>query len=263
MLVLLSPAKNLDLEPLARAVNATQPLLQGETKTLAKLAKTKSAADLKAMMHISDNLAALNAERFASFNMDGKSNSAKPAALTFNGDVYGGLDAKTLDDDALAYAQDHIRILSGLYGLLRPLDLIQPYRLEMGVKFENPKGANLYKFWGAKISDALNTQLRDHGQKTIVNLASNEYFKAVDKKALDAPIVSAKFLNVKDGKSKNISFYGKRARGLMARWIVDKRVDTPDQLSDFDSEGYQLDEAASSASELVFSRLQPPPAGSK
>ncbi len=259
MLTLLSPAKKLNFDPVTTKLEITTPRLDKDTKILAKTAKKQSADDLKRLMHISDNLAKLNAERFKAFHLDGKSNIAKPAGLTFDGDVYWGLSAKTLSDHDLAYAQDHLRILSGLYGVLRPLDAIQAYRLEMGTKMENPRGNSLYAFWGERLSDLLNADLENHDDPTIVNLASHEYFKAVDKKALGQTIISAKFLNVKDGQSRALMYYAKFARGLMARWIIENRIDRADGLKDFNLEGYRLDSAASSDSELVFSRTQPPP----
>jgi len=258
MLTLLSPAKKLNMDPAQTGLDITQPRLNGDMREIAAVAKQQSADDLKRLMHISDNLAELNYERFKAFNLNNQSNSAKPAGLAFDGDVYWGLDAKTLDDDTLAYAQDHLRILSGLYGLLRPMDAIQPYRLEMGTKLENPRGANLYKFWGTKIADQLNADLTGHDDTAIVNLASNEYFKAVDKKALGRDVISAKFLNVKDGQARALMYYAKHARGSMARWIMDNRVDRVDGLKDFNADGYKLDPAASSENELVFTRPQPP-----
>lgn len=263
MLTLLSPAKKLDLEPVSLGLDLTVSSLPDDTHELAKIVKQKNAQDLKQLMHISDALAELNVGRFQSFTLSGQSNSAKPAALTFNGDVYSGLDAGSLDKNGLTYAQDHLRILSGLYGVLRPLDVMQPYRLEMGTKLENPRGSNLYKFWGRKISDVLMADITGHQGQAILNLASNEYFKAVDQKAIHVPIVSANFLNVKDGKAKNISFYAKKARGLMARWVIDNRIDNPADLGGFNSEGYALDKSASKDGLFVFSRQQPPPAGSK
>jgi len=249
MLTLLSPAKKLNMDPAQTGLDITQPRLNGDMREIAAVAKQQSADDLKRLMHISD---------IKAFNLNNQSNSAKPAGLAFDGDVYWGLDAKTLDDDTLAYAQDHLRILSGLYGLLRPMDAIQPYRLEMGTKLENPRGANLYKFWGTKIADQLNADLTGHDDTAIVNLASNEYFKAVDKKALGRDVISAKFLNVKDGQARALMYYAKHARGSMARWIMDNRVDRVDGLKDFNADGYKLDPAASSENELVFTRPQPP-----
>ena len=259
MITLLSPAKKLNMEPIEATI--TQPRLTSDLKEIAKVAKAQSADDLKSLMHISDNLAELNYERFQSFNLENKSNSAKQAAMAFDGNVYWGLEAKSLDHDTLNYAQDHLRILSGLYGLLRPLDAIQPYRLEMGTKLNNPRGKNLYQFWGAIIADQINADMEGHGDQTIVNLASNEYVKAVDKKALARPMIGAKFLNVKDGKAKSLMYYAKTARGQMARWIMENRIERADDLKDFNVEGYKYDVAASSENELVFTRPQPPKKG--
>lgn len=261
MLTLLSPAKKMNMDPAETGLSATRPRFEADTRELAKLAKTKTPDDLKALMHISDNLAQLNAERFQAFNLDGKSNSAKPAGLAFDGDVYWGLEAKSLSDDDLAYAQDHLRILSGLYGILRPLDIIQPYRLEMGTKFENARGKNLYAFWAETLAPSLNEELAAHEDGTIVNLASNEYFKAANTKALNGPIISAKFMEDKDGKSRPVQYYTKFARGLMTRWIIQNRVDRADGLEDFDSEGYKFDPKRSDAQTLVFARPQPPKKG--
>lgn len=257
MLTLLSPAKKLNMDPPATALPATQPRLSADMKAIAKVAKRQSADDLKRLMHISDNLATLNYERFKAFNLNNKSNSAKAAGLAFDGDVYWGLSAKTLDDESLSYAQDHLRILSGLYGLLRPMDSIQPYRLEMGTKLQNPRGKSLYDFWGTIIAEQMNDDLSGHSDTTIVNLASNEYFKAVDKAALNRAVISAKFLNVKDGQARALMYYAKHARGAMARWIMENRVDRADGLKDFNADGYRLDADASSETELVFTREQP------
>ena len=261
MLTLLSPAKKLNMTPVETGVPITQPRLRDDTHELATVAKTQSAKDLKRLMHISDNLAAINFERFQIFNLDNKSNSAKPAGLAFDGDVYWGLEADSLSEDTLSYAQDHLRILSGLYGVLRPMDAIQPYRLEMGTKMANDRGKSLYDFWGPRIADRLNTDLADHADITVVNLASNEYFKAVDAKALGRTVIGAKFLNVKDGKARSLMYYAKHARGAMARWIMENRVDRADGLKDFKAGGYALDANASTDHELVFSRPQPPTKG--
>ena len=258
MLTLLSPAKKLNMDPADLSLEITQPVLSKDTRELAKLAKTQSADDLKRLMHISDKLAELNADRFKAFNLNNQSNSAKPAGLAFDGDVYWGLEAKSLSENDLAYAQDHLRILSGLYGVLRPLDSIQPYRLEMGTKLANARGKSLYDFWGTQIADNLNETLSEHDDKTIVNLASNEYFKAVDKKTIQSPIISAKFLNIKDGKARALMYYAKFGRGLMARWIMQNRIDTAQDLKAFNLDGYSFDADLSSETELVFTRPQPP-----
>ncbi len=258
MITLLSPAKKLNLETAKTALEITQPRLDQDTREIATVAKKQSAADLKKLMHISDNLAELNAERFKVFDLDGRSNSATPAGLTFDGDVYWGLGAKSMDDDALTYAQDHLRILSGLYGLLRPMDAIQPYRLEMGTKIANPRGKSLYDFWGSRIGEQLASDLDGHSDDTIVNLASNEYFKAVDTDALPGKVMEASFLNVKDGEARRLMYHVKFARGLMARWIMENRIEKTDDLRGFDAEGYRYDASASSETELVFTRKQPP-----
>ncbi|MDA0663921.1 MAG: peroxide stress protein YaaA [Proteobacteria bacterium] len=258
MLTLLSPAKKLNMDPVETVVPVTKPRLREDTLELAGVAKTQKPADLKRLMHISDNLAARNFERFQAFNLDNRSNSAKPAGLAFDGDVYWGLEAESLSGDTLAYAQDHLRILSGLYGVLRPMDAIQPYRLEMGTKMANPRGESLYDFWGSRIAERLKADLRGHDDKTVVNLASNEYFKSVDTKALGRTVIGARFLNVKDGESRSLMYYAKHARGSMARWIMENRVDRAAGLKDFNADGYSLDASASSDSELVFSRPQPP-----
>ena len=261
MLTLLSPAKKMNMDPAETAVPITQPRLREDTHELATVAKTQTADDLKRLMHISDKLATMNFERFQAFNLDNKSNSAKPAGLAFDGDVYWGLEADSLSEGTLSYAQDHLRILSGLYGLLRPMDAIQPYRLEMGTKMANGRGKSLYEFWGARIADRLNLDLADHADATVVNLASNEYFKSVDAKALGRTVIEAKFLNVKDGESRALMYYVKHARGSMARWIMENRVDRADGLKDFDADGYTIDASASTDNELVFSRPQPPKKG--
>ena len=258
MLTLLSPAKKLNMEPPATKLPTTQPRLNADMKEIAKIAKQQSADDLKKLMHISDNLAELNYERFKAFNLNNQSNSAKAAGLAFDGNVYWGLSAKTMDDASLTYAQDHLRILSGLYGLLRPMDAIQPYRLEMGTKMMNPRGKSLYEFWGRILADELNQGLSGHSDATIVNLASNEYFKAVDTAALNRTVISAKFLNIKDGQAKSLMYYAKHARGAMARWIMENRVDRAEGLKDFNVDGYALDAGESSETELVFTRVQPP-----
>ena len=261
MLTLLSPAKKMNMAPTKTGVPITKPRLLDDTHELAIVAKAQTAEDLKRLMHISDNLATMNFERFQSFNLDNRSNTAKPAGLAFDGDVYWGLEAESLSKKTLSYAQDHLRILSGLYGVLRPMDAIQPYRLEMGTKMATKRGKSLYEFWGAGIAEQLNKDLADHSDTTVVNLASNEYFKAVDSKTLGRTVIAAKFLNLKDGKARSLMYYAKHARGSMARWIMENRVDRAEGLKDFDSDGYSLDAKASTDSELVFSRPQPPKKG--
>ena len=258
MLTVLSPAKKLKAQAPSSPLDITRPRLAEDARALAKVAKTQSAADLARLMHISDNLAQLNAERFKAFDLDGRSNSAAPAGLTFDGDVYWGLEATSLSADALGYAQDHLRILSGLYGVLRPMDAIQPYRLEMGTKMANTRGKSLYDFWGSRIGEQLASDLDGHDDQTIVNLASNEYFKAVDTAALPGLVIEASFLNVKDGEARRLMYHVKFARGLMARWIMENRIEKAADLRGFDAEGYTLDASASSDTHLVFTRPQPP-----
>ncbi|MEM7780814.1 MAG: peroxide stress protein YaaA [Pseudomonadota bacterium] len=258
MITLLSPAKKLNFDSAETTLEITRPRLDADTREIATVAKRQSAADLKRLMKISDNLAELNAERFKTFDLEGRSNSAKPAGLSFDGDVYWGLEAKSMDEAALSYAQDHLRILSGLYGVLRPMDAIQPYRLEMGTRLANPRGKSLYDFWGSRIGEQLAEDLDGHSDQTIVNLASHEYFKAVDQAALPSKVIEASFLNVKDGEARRLMYHVKFARGLMARWIMENRIESADDLKGFDAEGYRYDAKASSEGELVFTRKQPP-----
>ncbi|GLQ19425.1 peroxide stress protein YaaA [Algimonas porphyrae] len=258
MITLLSPAKKLNMDAYDGPLSVTQPRLLDATKSLAKTAKTQSRADLKRLMHLSDNLAQLNVDRFDRFDLDGETDGMKPAGLAFDGDVYWGLDAKTLSNDDLAYAQDHLRILSGLYGLLRPMDEIQPYRLEMGTRLKNEGGANLYDFWGGQIADMIRADLAGHDDQTVLNLASNEYFKAVSQDTLDRPVITVKLLEEKDGKTRPVQYYTKFGRGLFARWVIENRIDQSSELSRFDAGGYKLSEERSSETELVFERPQPP-----
>ena len=258
MLVLLSPAKNMNFDPAPDAPPATRPVFLKEAREIAALARELSPAKLKKLMSISDKLAALNHQRFAAFRGDGKSNLQKPAALAFNGDVYLGLDAKTMTPADFAFAQDHLRILSGLYGLLRPLDAIEPYRLEMGSSLNSPRGRNLYDFWGKAIALEINRTLKGCKRKVVINLASSEYFSAVDVKALDAEVIAAAFKDEKDGKLRALQFFAKRARGSMARWIVDNRIDEPEAVKKSAADGYRFRAGESTATEWLFTRSQPP-----
>lgn len=253
MLLVLSPAKSLDESPLRREVSTTTPKFMAQAAELVELLRAQSAQDIASLMSISDKLAGLNVARFQAWRKQPKP-TPKPAVLTFNGDVYDGLNAATLDDEALAWAQSHLCILSGLYGVLRPLDALQPYRLEMGTRLPNPKGNHLYAFWGGDITAYLNQRLRDSATPVLVNLASEEYFKSVQPKALSGRLVHCAFEDEKAGKYKVISFFAKRARGLMARWIIDHRIEDPQDLVRFDVDGYRWDEAASSPDRLVFRR---------
>jgi cytoplasmic iron level regulating protein YaaA (DUF328/UPF0246 family) len=254
MLFLLSPAKALDYDTPAGNVPHTQPQFVQQSVALIDILKQKSPQDIASLMDLSDALAALNVARYQAWSPKFTAKNAKQAVLAFNGDVYEGLDAKTLSPQDLAWAQDHVAILSGLYGVLRPLDWMQPYRLEMGTALANDKGANLYRFWGAQIAEYLNTRLVDAPEPIVVNLASQEYFKAVDRKALKARVIDCVFEDYKGGKYKIISFLAKRARGLMTRYAVTHQAKTPQALQGFDLEGYGYDAAASEPDRLVFRR---------
>jgi cytoplasmic iron level regulating protein YaaA (DUF328/UPF0246 family) len=257
MLIVLSPAKALDFTGAPDSAPVSAPQLLDETAVLHKTTKKLRAADLKRMMSLSDALAKLNRERFQAF--DPASEEGLQAAFAFNGDVYMGLQARTLDRKGLAWAQDHVRILSGLYGLLRPCDTIQPYRLEMGVRLKTRRGDSLYDFWGPRISQALNEAAMGHRDKTLVNCASGEYFGAVDRKALTLPVLSCRFLEEKDGEARILSFYAKKARGMMARYAIDNRIDRHADLKAFDAGGYRFVADLSTETEYTFARPQPPP----
>lgn len=258
MLVVVSPAKNLDydseLPAFIQQSESTQPSLLKNVKDLVKVCKKLSPADLSSMMKISDKLAILNAERFSSFEFPFTANNARPAMYAFNGDVYAGLDAKTLSPDSVEFAQSHLRILSGLYGVLAPLDLMQPYRLEMGTKIDLGEAGNLYQYWGDTITNALNASLKQSKAELLVNLASNEYFSSVNTAKLSAKVITPKFKDEKNGKYKIISFYAKKARGLMARYIIENKVNDLTQLKQFDTAGYKFDPASSTETDLVFMR---------
>lgn len=254
MLFLLSPAKSLDYDTPAGDVPHTQPQFVPQATELIDILKQKSPKDIAQLMHLSDTLSGLNVARYQAWTPKFTVKNAKQAVLAFNGDVYGGLDAKTLDTKALTWLQEHVGILSGLYGVLRPLDYMQPYRLEMGTQLANARGKNLYEFWGSQIADHLNTRLKKNAAPVIVNLASVEYFKAVDLKALKARVVECVFEEFKGGKYKIVSFHAKRARGLMARFAALHALKKPEQLVRFDAEGYAYDAAASTPDRLVFRR---------
>jgi len=256
MLFLLSPAKSLDFAPPASDVPHSQPLFVPQARELIGLLRQKSPQEIASLMSLSDSLAGLNVARYQAWRPKFSAKNAKQAVLAFNGDVYDGLDAKTLSADDLAWAQDHLCILSGLYGVLRPLDYMQPYRLEMGTRLPNPGGKDLYQFWGTQISDHLNTRLQRDKTPVVINLASQEYFRAVDTKTLKARVIDCVFEDFKDGKYKIISFYAKRARGLMARFAATRRLNLPEQLKGFDLDGYTFDSSVSQPERLVFRRRQ-------
>ncbi len=251
---LLSPAKSLDYDSPAGDVPHTLPQFTAQAAELIGVLRPHSPQQIAELMDLSDTLAALNVARYEAWSPKFTAKNAKQAVLAFNGDVYEGLDAKSLSAKQLDWAQEHVCILSGLYGVLRPLDWMQPYRLEMGTALKNPKGANLYKFWGSQIAAYLNERLAKDKTPVVINLASQEYFKSVDRKTLQARVVECVFEDYKGGKYKVISFNAKRARGLMARWAITHQAKKPEDLLAFDSEGYAFDRAASEPDRLVFRR---------
>lgn len=255
MLMVISPAKSLDFTRPGPETPATTPAMGKDTAELARTARRLRKADLQRLMGISEKLAALNYERFQAFDPDAE--DGVQAAMAFDGDVYDGLQARTLDKAGLNFAQRRLRILSGLYGLLRPLDLIQPYRLEMGVRLQTRRGHSLYDFWGPRISKMLNEEAEGQADPTLVNLASQEYFAAVDRKALRLPVVACVFKDVKDGQAKVVSFYSKKARGLMARFAIDHRIDRAEDLKDVKIAGYAFDPTLSTETDWVFTRNAP------
>lgn len=261
MLYLLSPAKTLDYatagDP-ALAARATRPAFVARAAELIEILQAKTPAQLASLMSLSDPLAALNAARYAAWRPRFTAHNSKPAIEAFRGDVYLGLDAPTLSADDLDWAQQHLLILSGLYGLLRPLDRLQPYRLEMGTRLQTPKGRHLYDFWGELPARELNRRLRGARVPVVVNLASQEYARAVDRRVLKAPVIDCVFEDWKDGRYQIISFFAKRARGLMARHAIVERLTDPAGLDDFDADGYRLDTADSTPQRRVFRRRVAP-----
>jgi hypothetical protein len=254
MLYLLSPAKSLDYESALPEVTATQPQFVAQSTELIATLKKKTPKQIAELMDLSEALSKLNVDRYKAWTPVFTPQNARPAVLAFNGDVYEGLDAKTLKPKDLQWAQDHVAILSGLYGVLRPLDLMQPYRLEMGTSLKHGKKNNLYQFWSTQIADYLNQQLAGQNDPVIVNLASQEYFKSVDRKALQARVIECVFQDFKNGQFKIISFFAKRARGLMARYAIQHKAKTVEQLQAFNAEGYSFAPDVSATDALVFRR---------
>lgn len=255
VLFLLSPAKSLDYDtPLPAGLLHTLPAFVPDAQRLIAVLREKSPQEVAALMSISDPLAALNVARYAAWQPRFTAANARQAVMAFNGDVYEGLQAQSLSLEDLQWAQQHVAILSGLYGVLRPLDRMQPYRLEMGTRLATDVGANLYQFWGARIAEHLNQRLAADATPVVVNLASQEYFKSVDRKVLKARVIECVFEDHKAGQYKIISFYAKRARGLMARWAIQQRAATPRRLEEFDLEGYAFHPASSQPDRLVFRR---------
>lgn len=254
MLIVVSPAKTLDYETPLPIDTFTQPDFISDSAELIKVCKTLTPLDISKLMKVSDKIASLNAVRFEEWSTMFTHDNARQALYAFKGDVYTGLDANSLTNSDIEYAQTHLRILSGLYGLLKPLDLMQPYRLEMGTKLANKRGTNLYQFWGSAITQKLNHVITEQGEDVLINLASNEYFKAVKTKELSAKIITPIFKDCKNGQYKIISFYAKKARGLMARFIIENRISTIEELKSFTVDGYYFVDAESSDSELIFKR---------
>ncbi|MBX8490240.1 peroxide stress protein YaaA [Pseudomonas lijiangensis] len=257
MLMVISPAKTLDYETPPTTERYTQPQYLDHSQELITQLRELTPAQIGELMHLSDKLSGLNAARFGSWTPAFTPDNAKQALLAFKGDVYTGLQAETLTDAQLSYAQDHLRMLSGLYGLLRPLDLMQPYRLEMGTKLANARGKDLYAFWGTRISEWLNQALADQGDDLLLNLASNEYFSAVKRSSLKARIIDTEFKDLKNGQYKIISFYAKKARGMMSRFVITEQINTPEALKEFDVQGYRYSAEQSTTDKLVFLRDTP------
>ncbi len=258
MLAVVSPAKKMNFDPLDKGITYSQSAFLPETEKLMKTTSKLSAARIKRLMNLSDDLANLNYQRFQGMSLPFTSDNAKQAAFAFAGDTYIGLEANSLSKEDLEYAQDHLRILSGFYGLIRPLDLIQPYRLEMGIGLTNPRGSDLYDFWKDRIAIGINETLKDHDNPILVNLASNEYFKAVKRKKLAVQVITPVFKEVKSGIAKVIGFSAKRARGMMARYLIQNRIEDPEELKKFDMAGYKFQPLLSTENEYQFHRVIEP-----
>lgn len=256
MLTIISPAKTLDYESPLATQRFTQPELLDKSSQLIDIARKLTPAQISSLMGVSDKLALLNAERFNDWQPDFSPDNARQAILAFKGDVYTGLQAEDFSAEDFDFAQNHLRMLSGLYGLLRPLDLMMPYRLEMGIRLPNAEGANLYAFWGDLLTEKLNSLLSQQDDKVLINLASDEYFKAVKTAKLNGEIIKPVFLDQKNDNYKVISFYAKKARGLMSRFIIKERLTQTRQLQDFSVDGYAYDASRSQGNELVFTRAE-------
>lgn len=254
MLIVISPAKSLDFKTKSITQEFTIPEFLNESEKLVAKLQKMSAKKLSGLMNISADLGNLNYERYQIWHRPFTPENAKQAVLAFNGDVYAGLDAPTLSEEKLKLAQEKLRILSGLYGVLKPLDLMQPYRLEMGTKFGVGRAKDLYSFWGNKITKKIQEAIKKSGSKILVNLASNEYYKSIDAKKLDAEIVTPAFKDMKNGEYKMISFFAKKARGLMTRFILENNIDNAGDLQAFDAEGYVFNPRLSKSGNPVFTR---------
>jgi cytoplasmic iron level regulating protein YaaA (DUF328/UPF0246 family) len=258
VMTVISPAKKLDFDTPAPVMTATEGRFNPQAAELVDLLRTCSVADLQGLMSLSESLASLNVERFSQWQLPMNSTRSKQALFAFQGDVYQGLDAPGLTTSELQKAQSQVRILSGLYGILRPFDLILPYRLEMGTRLSNPRGRNLYDWWGSSLSETLSSDLRKAGAKTLVNLASNEYFKVIKPGLLPVPVVTPEFRDLKNGQYKMISFYAKKARGMMVRYILEQDIQSVDDLKGFDLGGYRFDAERSTDERLQFLRDEVP-----
>ena len=257
MLITLSPSKGQDFEtPTPSGIHSIPDQL-AESQLLINEAKKLNVEDVSELMDVSENISSLNVERFQQWNIPFNTQNAKAALFAFKGDVYSGIQKEKYDDNDLAYAQDHLRILSGLYGALRPMDLIQPYRLEMKTHLENPRGKNLYQFWGDRITEKLNESLESQTEKVLVNLASNEYFKSVKPKLLNGRLLNISFKENKDGKSRVIAIFAKKARGMMADFILRNRIEHAEDIKDFGSGGYKYSAKDSTENNWVFTSAQP------
>jgi cytoplasmic iron level regulating protein YaaA (DUF328/UPF0246 family) len=254
MKLVISPAKTLDFESSPVTNISSKPIFLAHSQRLINTLQALSQAEVASLMKLSDKLAALNVARFGSWETPFTPNNAKQALLAFKGDVYTGLNAEQFSEDDFTFAQEHLRIMSGLYGVLKPLDLIQPYRLEMGTKLSNSEGKNLYEFWGELLTNTLNEEFKDDSQPVLVNLASNEYFKAIQPKNLNASIITPIFKDWKNGQYKIISFYAKKARGLMAAYIIQNRLNEPEQIKAFNLDGYYFSKEQSKGDQWIFLR---------
>jgi len=256
MITVLSPAKKLSTECSPKGSAHTKPIFLKDSNSLVDILKKYKPDQLQTLMGISQNLSELNWERFQSWTSDYGPNTAREAFFSFKGDTYNGLDAESLTEKDIIFAQDNTRILSGLYGLLKPLDLMLPYRLEMGTRLDNKKGKNLYEFWGGSIAMNISKELNEHKHKVIINCASNEYFKSISNNSLEAEIITPEFKEIKNGNIKIISFYAKKARGMMARYIIDNRINNVKGILSFNEDGYSLDASLSTKIKPVFTRNQ-------
>ncbi|MEE9446553.1 MAG: peroxide stress protein YaaA [Arenicellales bacterium] len=259
MIITLSPSKGQDFDTPAPTEQHSMPRQLDQSQLLIDAIKSYDVEQIRAMMSVSENIASLNVDRFQSFNTPFNLNNSKQALFAFKGDVYSTIDVNDYSKADLDFAQNHLRILSGLYGYLRPLDLMQAYRLEMKTKLSNPRGENLYTFWGERITELLNSELKTQTEPTLVNLASNEYFKSIKPKLLAGRLLNISFKETKDDKTRVIAIFAKRARGLMANWLIQNKIEHSEEIKNFSVDGYRFNQNLSDDSQWTFSRLQPAP----